>query len=128
MISETRARGYAEQLGLLEEKLGTIAAPIRATDGTVGAINAIFPRSAIKTRDQRGSLQIFAMYQKLFRHFAAFCAIEITTQFLFVGMAVASPMRVHFKPFIGGYKLIKSQPGTGQESIARIRFRNDYKH
>src|SRR6266481_7892326 len=29
-----------------------------------------------------------------FRHFAAFRAIEITTEFLFVGMAVASRVRV----------------------------------
>jgi hypothetical protein len=33
------------------------------------------------------------------RHFAAFWAIEITTEFLFVGMAVA---RVLSKPFAGG--------------------------
>jgi hypothetical protein len=34
--------------------------------------------------------------QEPFRHFAAFQAIEITTEFLFVGMAVASAMRVLF--------------------------------
>jgi hypothetical protein len=40
-------------------------------------------------------------FQELFRHFSAFWAIEITTEFLFVGMAT-SPMRVLFKPFDGG--------------------------
>ena len=48
-------------------------------------------------------------FQEPLRHFVAFWAIEITREFLFVGMAVASPVRVHFKPFVGGYKLIKSQ-------------------
>src|SRR5260370_32446178 len=33
-------------------------------------------------------------FQKPFRHFSAFRAIEITTEFLFVGMAVASRVRV----------------------------------
>jgi hypothetical protein len=42
-------------------------------------------------------------FQVPFRHFAAFWAIEITTEFLFVGMAVARPMRVLFNPFDGGY-------------------------
>ena len=40
-------------------------------------------------------------FQQPFRHFAAVRAIEITTEFLFVGMAT-SPMRVLFKPFDGG--------------------------
>ena len=40
-------------------------------------------------------------FQKPFRHFAAFWAIEITTEFLFVGMA-RGPTRVVFKPFDGG--------------------------
>jgi hypothetical protein len=35
-------------------------------------------------------------FQEPFRHFAAFWAIEITTEFLFVGMAVARSMRVLF--------------------------------
>jgi hypothetical protein len=43
-------------------------------------------------------------FQEPFRHFAAFWAIEITTEFLFVGMAGASPMRVLCKPFDGGYE------------------------
>jgi hypothetical protein len=33
-----------------------------------------------------------------FRNFTAFWAIETTSEFLFVGMAIASPMRVLFKP------------------------------
>jgi len=41
-------------------------------------------------------------FQKLFRHFTAFWTIEITTEFLFVGMAITSPMRVRFRPFVGG--------------------------
>jgi hypothetical protein len=32
-------------------------------------------------------------------------AMEITTEFLFVGMAMAGPIRVLFKPFDGGYEL-----------------------
>jgi hypothetical protein len=46
-------------------------------------------------------------FQKLFQHFAAFWAIEITTEFLFVGMAVlahwstASP----FTPMVPGKAL-----------------------
>jgi len=43
-------------------------------------------------------------FQEPFRHFAAFWAIEITTELLFVGMAIASPLRVLFKPFEGGYE------------------------
>jgi hypothetical protein len=31
--------------------------------------------------------------------------MEITTEFLFVGMAMAGPMCVPFKPFDGGYEL-----------------------
>jgi hypothetical protein len=50
---------------------------------------------------QLGSLRIFAMFQEPFRHFSAFWAIEIATEFLFVG-TVASPMRVLFKPFDDG--------------------------
>lgn len=42
-------------------------------------------------------------FQEPFRHFSAFWAIEIATEFLFVG-TVASPMRVLFKPFDGGYE------------------------
>jgi hypothetical protein len=42
-------------------------------------------------------------FQGPFRYFAAFWTIEITTEFLFVGIAPASPMRVLFKPFDGGY-------------------------
>jgi hypothetical protein len=53
-----------------------------------------------------GFLQCF---QEPFRHFAAFWAIEITTEFLFVGMAVTSPMRIFFtslidQPFTGAAK------------------------
>jgi hypothetical protein len=29
-------------------------------------------------------------FQEPFRHFAAFCAIEVTTEFLFVGMAATT--------------------------------------
>jgi hypothetical protein len=43
-------------------------------------------------------------FQEPFRHFAAFWAIEIATEFLFVGMAITSPMRVLFTPFYGGYE------------------------
>ena len=42
-------------------------------------------------------------FQKPFRHFAAFWAIEIITEFLFVGMAT-SPLRVFFKPFDCGWE------------------------
>jgi hypothetical protein len=39
---------------------------------------------------QLGSRQISACFQELFRHFAAFSAIEIATEFLFVGMATTT--------------------------------------
>ena len=51
-----------------------------------------------------GSLRISAIFLEPFRLFAAFWAIEITTELLFVGMAIASPLRVLFKPFEGGYE------------------------
>jgi hypothetical protein len=58
-------------------------------------------RTLVVCLEVSGFLQCF---QEPFRHFAAFWAIEITTEFLFVGMAIASPMRVLFKPFDGGYE------------------------
>ena len=42
------------------------------------------------------SANFLQCFQKPFRHFAAFWAIEITTEFLFVGMTIASPMRILF--------------------------------
>jgi hypothetical protein len=42
-------------------------------------------------RIQLGSLAILQCFQEPLRHFAAFRAIEITTEFLFVGMATTHP-------------------------------------
>ena len=51
-------------------------------------------------RIQLGSRKVSAMFSKTVPTFCAFRAIEITTDFLFVGMAT-SPMHVLFKPFDG---------------------------
>ena len=70
---------------------------------------------ALKTLERRGGNRtlVFSLevgkfpqcFQQPFRQFAAVRAIEITTEFLFVGMAT-SPMRVLFKPFDGGLALV----------------------
>jgi hypothetical protein len=57
-----------------------------------------FARSLAPTRPRRhlrlvSRLEVFGIsqcFQEPFRHFAAFWAIEITTEFLFVGMAMAT--------------------------------------
>src|SRR6267142_4783930 len=59
------------------------------------------PRTLVFSLEVSGFSQCF---QKPFRHFVAFWAIEITTEFLFVGMAVASPcasFSPHDRPFTG---------------------------
>src|SRR5258708_33241924 len=43
-------------------------------------------------------------FQKPFRHFAAFWAIEITRDFFLVGMEVACPTLVLSEPFAGGHE------------------------
>lgn len=50
------------------------------------------------------SLDFRNVFQKPSRYFADFWAIEITTEFLFVELAVASRMLVLFKPFDGNYE------------------------
>src|SRR5712664_3611924 len=53
-------------------------------------------------------------FQRPFRHFAAFWAIEITTELLFVGMAVASPCASFSSHLTAATSLLHT---TDQESI-----------
>lgn len=59
-------------------------------------------------------------FQEPFRHFTACWAIETSTEFLFVGMAIASPTRVLFTPLTPATSLLHA---TDQESIGRMSSR-----
>jgi hypothetical protein len=63
---------------------------------------------------QIGSRRISQCFQKLFRHFVAFRAIEIITEFLFVGTAVASPYASFSNHLTAATGLLHT---TDQESV-----------
>jgi IclR family mhp operon transcriptional activator len=47
LVLETRTRGYASAVGLIETHIGAIALPVRSPKGVMGALNLVFFRSAI---------------------------------------------------------------------------------
>jgi IclR family mhp operon transcriptional activator len=47
LVQETRTRGYASAVGLIETHIGAIALPVRSPKGVMGALNLVFFRSAI---------------------------------------------------------------------------------
>jgi hypothetical protein len=59
--------------------------------------------------DRLQGMVLLCQDKEPFRPLAAFWPIEIAVEFLVPGMAVASPVRIHFKPFFEGENLIKSQ-------------------
>ena len=47
ILSEYRERGYGMNAGAVEDRISAIALPVRISEGTLGAINIIFFRSAM---------------------------------------------------------------------------------